>query len=99
MPAGIVACVGWLQSAVGTASLCDLPAKRVRLDEVGERALAVDLDHRQPLPVAGLQLAVAVDADLLEPEPELLAGGAYDALRGGAEVAALGVVEDDAGYG
>ena len=79
--------------------MCDLPAERIGLDEVRERPLAVDLDDRQPLAVAGLELGVAADVDLLELEPELVPRGVDDALRGRAEVAALGVVEDDAGYG
>ena len=79
--------------------MCDLPAKRLGLDEVRKRTLAVDLDDRKPLPVAGLEPGVAADVDLLQLEPELVPCGAYDALRGGAEVAPLGVVEDDPGYG
>jgi hypothetical protein len=79
--------------------LCDLPPERVRLDEVRERPLAVDLDDRQPLPVAALELLVAGDVDLLQLEAELVSCGVEDALRGRAEVAALGVEEDDAGYG
>ena len=79
--------------------MCDLPAERTGLDEVCERPLAVDLHDRKPLAVAGLELRVAADVDLLEVEPELVPRGTYDALRGGAEVAPLGVVEDDLGYG
>ena len=79
--------------------MCDLPAKCLGLDEVRERALTVDLHDGKPLAVAGLELGVAADVDLFQLEPELVPRGAHDALRGGAEVAPLGVVEDDAGYG
>ena len=79
--------------------MCDLPAERPRLDEVRERALAVDLHDRKPLAVAGLELGIAADVDLLQLEAELVPRGADDTLRGSAEVAALGVVEDDPGYG
>ena len=88
--------VGRSQSRSGTASLCDLPAERLRLDEVRERALAVDLDDRQQLAVSRLQLRVARDVDLVQLEPRVGLRGADDALRRCAEVAALGVVQDDA---
>jgi hypothetical protein len=95
----IVPCVGQSQSLLGSPSLCDLPTERPGLDEVGERALAVDLDDRKPLPVAGLEVRVAADVDLLELEAELVPGGLDDTPRGRTEVAPLGVEEDDAGYG
>jgi hypothetical protein len=38
------------------------------MDVVGKDALALDLDHRQPFAVAGLELRVAADVDLLELE-------------------------------
>jgi hypothetical protein len=38
------------------------------MDVVGEEALAVELDHGQPLPVAGLELGIPADIDLLELE-------------------------------
>ena len=79
--------------------MCDLPAERARLDEVRERPLAVDLDDREPLAIAGLELRIAADVDLLELEAELFAGGPDDALGGRAQVTALGVVENDARYG
>jgi hypothetical protein len=79
--------------------LCDLPAERIGLDEVRERPLAVDLNDRKPLAVAGLELRVAADIDLLQVEPEVVPSGTHDTLRGGTEVAPLGVVEDDVGYG
>ena len=73
--------------------MCDLPAERLRLDEVRERALAVDLHDRKPLAVAELELRVAADVDLLQLEPELVARRVDDPSRGGAEVTPLGVVE------
>jgi hypothetical protein len=79
--------------------LCDLSAERLGLDEVRERALAVDLHDRKPLPVPGLELRVAADVDLLQLELELVARRVDDPPRGGTEVARLGVEEDDAGYG
>jgi hypothetical protein len=79
--------------------LCHLSAECIRFDEVGERPLAVDLDDRQPLAVPRFQLRDAADVHLLELEAELVPGRANDPLRRRAEVAAVGVVEDDAGYG
>ena len=38
------------------------------MDVVGEDALALDLDYRQPLAVARLELRIAADVDLLELE-------------------------------
>jgi hypothetical protein len=48
--------------------LCKLAAQGVGWHEVGECPLAVDLDDRQPLAVASLQLRVARDVDLVELE-------------------------------
>ncbi|HZU85193.1 MAG TPA: hypothetical protein VE987_19810 [Polyangiaceae bacterium] len=67
---------------------------------VDERPLTVDLDHRQPLPVALLERGVAGDVDLGVRELELRAQARDGRARVGAEVAAAGVVEDDGdGYG
>ena len=65
------------------------------VDVVDEGALAVDLDHRQPLAVARLQLGSSGDVDLRVRETEL-ALQRRD-LRSGAlaEGAALRVVEGD----
>jgi hypothetical protein len=62
---------------------------------VDERLLAVDLDHRQPLPVARLQLGVAGDVDLRELEVGVGADGDERLPRPLAEVAAGRVVEND----
>jgi hypothetical protein len=51
--------------------LCDLAAESVRRDEVREGLLAVELDYRDQLAEAGLELGVAVDGDLLQLEAEL----------------------------
>jgi hypothetical protein len=72
-------------------------AERVRVDVVGEDPLAVDLDDREPLAVAGLELRVAGDVDLLEREAELGAELLELLARPVAEVAALCVVERDYG--
>jgi hypothetical protein len=80
--------------------LCaQLATERVGLDVVDERALSIDLDDRQPFPVARLELRVAADVDLLEREPELLPQ--LPNLRPGAlaEVTTLRVVQRDARYG
>ena len=72
------------------------PPQCVRLDEVGEGPLAVDLDHRDRLAVGRLELRVASDVDLLE---VLAADLAHDLERPLAEVAAVGVVDADAAQG
>ena len=69
--------------------------ERRRVDEVRERALAVDLDHREVLPVPRLELAIATDVHDEELEPELLLRLVHDLERPLAEDAALGAVEGD----
>ncbi len=51
-------------------------AEGLLVDVVGKDPLASDLDDRNQLTVARLELAVAVDRHLLELEPELVAQGA-----------------------
>ena len=83
------------QARLVAATLCrgePLP-ERLRLHVVGARALAVDLDHGQPLAVPGLEFGVAVDRHLVEIEAELVAEPAKPALRLLAEVAAVRLVE------
>jgi hypothetical protein len=70
-------------------------AKGIRVDVIDESALAVDLYHRQPFPVARFQLGVAGDLDLLELERDLLPNLGDDRPGALTEVAALRVVEDD----
>ena len=65
------------------------------MDVVGEDALAVDLDHRQPLAVAPLELGIAADVDRLELEPQLLLQRLQLPERPLAEMTARGVEDDD----
>jgi hypothetical protein len=66
---------------------------------VDETAPPVDLDHRDPFSVRGLQLGVAVDRYLLQLEAELVARSGDDAPGRRAEMAAGRGEEDDFGYG
>ena len=75
------------------------PSQDVGLYVVDEEAGSIELDHGQPLAVAPLEVRVAADVDLLELEPELVAERRELTARRLAEVAAVGVVERDAGYG
>jgi hypothetical protein len=76
--------------------LCGDPAAESDLvDVVDERALAADLDHRQPLPVTRLQLRVTADVDLGQREPELVPQPGNLRACPLAQMAALGVVERD----
>jgi len=79
--------------------LCNRPPQRVGLDVVGETAPAVDLHHGQPLAVFGLEGRVAPDVDLDQIEAELGAQRAHLFERALAQVAVLGVVNDDSSYG
>src|SRR6266699_6614682 len=73
----------------------ELAPERLGLDVVGADALAVDLDDGDQLAVARLQLGVALDRDLDQLEPQLVTKLGELCLRPPAEVAALGLVEDD----
>ncbi len=95
----IVERVGRSQSPVFSPSLCDLAAERIRLDEVREGPRTVDLDDREPLAVLALELRIPADVDLCELEAQLLSRRLHYAERGGAQMAAVRVVEDDPGYG
>ena len=66
---------------------------------VREDPLAVDLDHRQPLAVARLQLRLTGDVDLLELEALLAAQLGQLRPRALAEMAVGSVVEGDPDYG
>jgi hypothetical protein len=79
--------------------LCKLCAQCFRIHEVREGPLPVDLDDRQQLPIAILELWIPGDVDLLQLERLLGARRVQDAPRGRAEVAAVRVVEGDVGYG
>jgi hypothetical protein len=69
------------------------------LDVIGTDALAVDLDDRNQLAVASLELRVAVDRHLLGIEPELLTESSERRPRPLAEMAAVSLVENYSGYG
>lgn len=73
----------------------ELPAQRIGLHEVREGALSVDLDDREQLPVAGLELGVAADVDLGQLELELLPELPQRLAGALAEVAIRRVVEND----
>jgi hypothetical protein len=66
---------------------------------VDESPLTVDLDDRQPLAVAGLELRVAADVDLFELELVLLPKRCERAQRTLTEMTAFGVIQDDLRYG
>jgi hypothetical protein len=74
-------------------------AKGLRLDEVRERALAVDLDDRDVLAVGRLELRVVVDVDDDELEAELRLRLADDLKRPLAEAAPGRAVENNGCYG
>jgi hypothetical protein len=75
------------------------PAQRALVHEIRERELTVDLDGRQELAVATLELGLAADVDEVELEPELGVQRADDLERPRAEAAVGSVVDGDAGYG
>jgi hypothetical protein len=80
--------------------LCNRTAEGVHLHVVRKPPPAVDLDDRQPLPVLRLEGGVPGDVDLAQVEPELPLQLPHLLERSLAEVAALGVVDDDVGgYG
>jgi len=85
------------QTRVFGRRLCrrELAPKRLRLDVVGADALAVDLDHGDQLAVARLELRVSVNRHLDQVEPELVAKLGELDLGPLAEMAALGLVEND----
>ena len=75
--------------------MCNRPAERFGLHVVRETAPAVDLDHRQPLPVLGLEGRVAADVDLAQVEAELVAERANLFERALAQVTAFCVKDGD----
>ena len=76
--------------------MCEqFPNKRGLVEVVDEGPLAVDLDHRQPLAVAPLQLGVTGDVDLSELEVRVRGDRNERLPRPLAQVAAWRVVEDD----
>ena len=84
-----------LQTLVAGVRLCDTPAKRIRLHVVGADDVTADLDDRDALPIALLELLVARDVHLGELEAELVLQLAELRARELAQVASLRAVEDD----
>src|SRR5436190_20280290 len=86
------------QSSSSSATLCaQATPERAGIHEVDERPLAVDLEHRDPLPIARFELGVAVDRHRLQRNAELLADLPRHAQRALAEMASGGVVDGDGG--
>jgi hypothetical protein len=83
------------------ASLCCLQTTDESrfVDVIREDALAVDLDHRQPLAILRLQGRIAPDVDLPELERVLGANGREHRPSPLAELAPRSDEERDAGYG
>jgi hypothetical protein len=79
--------------------LCEPPTHCIGRHEVDECALAVDLDDRQQLAVASLEIRVAVDQDLVQLEAELVPELDDRLARTLAEVAPLRAVQGYVGYG
>jgi hypothetical protein len=80
--------------------LCNRSAEGIDLHVIGEAPPAVDLDDWEPLAVLALQGVVPGDVHLAELEAELGLERPHLRQRPLAEVAALGVVDDDVGgYG
>jgi hypothetical protein len=69
------------------------------VDEVRERLLAVDLDDRQKLSVARLELRVAGDVDLVQVELDVLPDRGERRPRPLAKTAVLSGVKNYLGYG
>jgi hypothetical protein len=76
----------------GEPSAAEPAAESVRVDEVRERGLAVQLDDGDPLAVTRLERGVAADVDELD---VVAADLAHDLERTLAEVAAGSVEEND----
>ncbi len=79
--------------------MCNRATQRVRMDVVDEAPPAVDLHHRDPLAVGGLELGIAVDCHFAQLEAEFLPRSRDDAPGRLAEVAASRGEEDDLCYG
>ena len=87
---------GLRRAAAGTvASGFQAGAEALRVDEVGERLLAVDLDNGQQLAVATFELEASCDVDQLEIEVDLAADLIDDLECSFAEAAACSVVDGD----
>jgi hypothetical protein len=71
--------------------LCNRTPECSELDVVREAPPAVDLDHRQPLPIGRLERRIPADVDLAQLESELVLQPAHLLERALAEVATLRV--------
>src|SRR6476620_7790453 len=92
VPARIITCVGPLEAR----TLCvQFTNKRGLVEVIDEGPLAVDLDHRQPLAVAHLELRHAPDVHLFEVELVLPAHRCKRLARTLAEMAVVCVVNGD----
>jgi hypothetical protein len=69
--------------------------KSIWIHVIDKRALPVDLQYGEPLPVPRLQSRIAVDLDLLELERDLEPDPCHDLSRTIAKMATLRVVEND----
>jgi hypothetical protein len=88
---------GLRRAAAGTvASGFQARAEPLRVDEVGERLLAVDLDNGKQFSVATFELQASGDVDHLEIEVDLAADLSDDLERPFAEAAGYSVVDGDA---
>jgi hypothetical protein len=67
--------------------------ERVAVHEVRECVLTVDLDHRQELPVAQLELGQAADVDDVELEAQLRSQPFHHLERPFAEAAVGGAID------
>src|SRR4029079_10985863 len=92
VPARFPGCAG---RRSGPTLCAQPPEKRGRVQVVHEGRLAVDLDHGQPFPVAGLEVGVAADVDLAQLELLLLPQLCERGPGPLAEVARLCVVNGD----
>jgi hypothetical protein len=80
--------------------LCNRTPEGVHLQVVCKAPPAVDLHDRQPLAILRLERGIAGDVDLAKAEAELRLQLSKLLERALAEVAALGVEDDDVGgYG
>ena len=79
--------------------MCEAAAQGVRLHEVDECLLPVDLDDWEQLAVPGFELGIAVDQHFLELEVELVTERRDGLARTLAEVAPLRAVQRDLCYG
>ncbi|HEY3051710.1 MAG TPA: hypothetical protein VGJ40_08275 [Gaiellaceae bacterium] len=79
--------------------MCEPSPQGIGRHEVDEGLVAVDLDDRNQLAVARLELGVAVDQDLLQLEAELVTERRDGLPCALAQVAVLRAVEPQPGYG